>query len=123
MTEADRPRTFKTSWFAKAARKALIPDGDLCDAIEQVRDGQADDLGGSVFKKRLDRNRRRGIVVAKGRRSWVYVYLFAKQDRDNITAAELTGFRDLATLYDRKTDADIDRELAANALTEICHAY
>ena len=90
--------------------------------MEQVRKGQADDLGGGVFKKRLDKNRHRSIIVAKGQRYWVYTYLFAKKDRDNITSAELTGFRDLADLYDRKTDVEIELELKAKELTEICHA-
>jgi len=31
-------RTFKTAWFAKAARKAHITDEELCSAIQQVRD-------------------------------------------------------------------------------------
>jgi hypothetical protein len=50
-------RVFKTAWFAKAAQKALIADDELCLAIRQVMLGQADDLGGGVFKKRLDKNR------------------------------------------------------------------
>ena len=87
-----------------------------------MRKDQADDLGGGVFKKRLDKNRRRSIIVAKGRRYWVYAYLFAKKNRDNISPAELTGFRDLADLYDRKTDAEIEFELVAKELTEIRHA-
>lgn len=122
MTNEGAPRTFKTAWFSKAARKSLISDAELCDAMEQVRKGQADDLGGGVFKKRLDKNRQRSIVVAKGRRFWVYAYLFAKKDRDNITGAELKAFRDLADLYERKTDAEIALELNARELTEICHA-
>ncbi len=122
MSEGGSPRTFKTAWFSKAARKALIAEQDLCDAIEQVRKDQADDLGGGVFKKRLDKNRHRSIIVAKGRRYWVYTYLFAKNDRDNITTAELTGFRALADLYDRKTDTEIDLEVKIKELTEICHA-
>lgn len=122
MTDGGPPRTFRTAWFSKAARKALIADTELCKAMEQVRKGQADDLGGGVFKKRLDKNRHRSIIVAKGQRYWVYTYLFAKKDRDNITSAELIGFRDLADLYDRKTDAEIELELKAKELTEICHA-
>ncbi|MEO8813373.1 MAG: type II toxin-antitoxin system RelE/ParE family toxin, partial [Caulobacteraceae bacterium] len=59
-------RTFKTAWFAKSARKALIDDAALCKAIAEVRKGQADDLGGGVFKKRLDKNRRRSLILAKG---------------------------------------------------------
>jgi hypothetical protein len=122
MSDSGPPRTFRTAWFSKAARKALIGDEELCHAMEQVRKGQADDLGGGVFKKRLDKNRHRSIVVAKGGRYWVYTYLFAKKDRDNITNAELKAFRDLAGLYDRKTDAEIELELKAKELTEICHA-
>jgi len=58
-------RTFKTAWFSKAARKARISDKAVCKAIEQVARGQADDLGGGVFKKRLNDNMHRSIVLAK----------------------------------------------------------
>jgi hypothetical protein len=122
MPIGEKPRTFKTAWFSKAARKALISDEELCAAMEQVRLGQADDLGGGVFKKRLDKNRRRSIIVAKGQRYWVYAYLFAKKDRDNITSADLTGFRQLADLYEQKTDAEIALDLTTKALMEICYA-
>jgi len=77
-------RTFKTAWFAKAARKAHITDAELCKAIRQVALGQVDDLGGGVFKKRLNDNMYRSIVLAKSGEFWVFVYLFAKQDRENI---------------------------------------
>ncbi|MGA2848617.1 MAG: type II toxin-antitoxin system RelE/ParE family toxin [Terracidiphilus sp.] len=76
-----RERVFKTAWFAKAARKALIVDDELCSAIRQVMLGQADDLGGGVFKKRLGKNLYRSIIVAQGGQYWVYAYLFAKQDQ------------------------------------------
>lgn len=113
-------RTFKTAWFAKAARKARITDDELCEAIHAVRKGQADDLGGGVLKKRLDKNTHRSIILAKGRRFWVYAYLFAKKDRANIDDSELRAFRDLADLYARKTDNQIERELEAREIVEIC---
>ena len=51
MADVEEPtRTFKTAWFSKAARKARIKDGELCKAIQEVMDGQADDLGGGVFE-------------------------------------------------------------------------
>ena len=84
--------------------------------------GQADNLGGGVFKKRLGKNLYRSILVAKGGRYWVYTYLFAKKDQANIKENELAGFRALADLYARKTDADIAKELQLNELVEICHA-
>ena len=46
-------------------------------------------------------------------------YLFAKQDRANIEADELDGFRKLAALYRRKADADVTAELTSGALQEI----
>jgi hypothetical protein len=122
MTDAEETaRTFKTAWFAKAARKALIDDAELCEAIAEVRKGQADDLGGGVFKKRLDKNRHRSLILAKGGAHWVYEYLFAKKDRDNIDDKELVGFRKLAKAYEGLDDQQIDRLLKDGDFTEICH--
>jgi hypothetical protein len=115
------PRSFRTAWFAKAAAKANIADSELCKAIRQVRLGQCDDLGGGVSKKRLNKNMHRSIVIAKGGKYWIYAYLFAKKDRENIENKELERFRELADLYSIKTDEAIKKELAINVLVEICH--
>lgn len=112
-------RVFKTAWFSKAARKSRITDAELCSAIRQVVLGQANDLGGGVFKKRLSKNLYRSIILARGGR-WVFVYLYAKKDRANISDDELRAFRDLAHLYARKTDTDIEREMQLKELVEIC---
>lgn len=112
-------RIFKTAWFARAARKARIADAALVKAVRETEQGRADDLGGGVFKKRLADNRYRSILIAKGGAFWVYVYLFAKQDRANIENDELAAFRELAVLYRQKSNADLRSELKAGALTEI----
>ena len=114
-------RVFKSAWFAKASRKARVSDSELCGAVRQAMLGQADDLGGGVFKKRLGKNLYRSLILARGRRCWVYAYLFAKQDRANIEDAELVSFRALAALYARKTDSDFAREVELGELVEICH--
>jgi len=114
-------RVFKTALFARTARKARIEDGDLCKAIQQVRQGQADDLGGGVFKKRLNENRHRSIILAKGGRYWIYEYIFAKKDRDNIDDDELDGFRKLAKFYEKLTEQQVGQLVQNKALTEICH--
>lgn len=115
-----RLRVFKTAWFSKAARKAYIEDDELCVAARQVMLGQADDLGGGVFKKRLGKNLYRSIVVAKGREGWVFEYLFAKQDRANIEDSELAKFRSLAKAY-QALDADqLDQLVENRAWVEIC---
>jgi hypothetical protein len=114
-------RVFKTAWFSKAAKKAHISDEDLCSAIRQAMLGQADDLGGGVFKKRLGKNLYRSIIVAKGGRYWVYAYLFAKKDRANIEDKDLANLRAFAAIFARKTDAEIGMELRLKELLEICH--
>lgn len=115
-------RIFKTAWFAKAAKKALITNEELCLAIQQVMLGQADDLGGGVHKKRLNNNRHRSIVLAKGGRNWIYTYLFAKKDRDNISIDELAEFKKLAALYALQPNAVINAAIKNGDLLEICNA-
>lgn len=114
-------RVFKTAWFTKAARNARISDAALCEAVAQVVLGQADDLGGGVFKKRLNGNRHRSIILAKSGRFWVYEYLFAKQDRANIDDHELAEFRKLAKVYAGLTERQIAALLADGDFLEICH--
>lgn len=118
---ASTMRTFKTSWFAKAARKAHITDEELCAAISQVQMGQADDLGGGVYKKRLRKNQYRSIILARVGTFWVYEYLFAKQDRANIHDDELVEFRKLMKAYGAITPKQINRLLQDQDWVEICN--
>lgn len=114
-------RVFKTAWFSKAAVKARISDAELCAAIRQAELGQADDLGGGVFKKRLGENRYRSIIIAKGGEFWVFTFLFAKKDRANIDDADLRNFRHFASVFRQKTGAEIKLELLDGSLMEICN--
>lgn len=114
-------RVFRTAWFFRAAKKARILDEELCLAIRQVMLGQAVDLGGGVFKKRLGKNLYRSIIVAKGGRYWVYEFLFAKKDRANITNAQLAGFRKLAEGYAGLTEPQVNQLIEDDAWTEICN--
>ena len=52
--QSKQARVFKTTWFSRAAKKVRLSDAVLCAAIKQVMQGQADDLGGGVYKKRLN---------------------------------------------------------------------
>ena len=120
MKEALRSsRVFKTAWFSRAARKALITDAELRRAITQVMIGQADALGGGVFKKRLDKNRYRAVIIAGSGRGWIYEYLFAKKDKANIDGGELAAFRSLVKIYSGLTEAQIARLLADGDILEI----
>jgi len=114
-------RAFKTARFSKDAKKAKITDVELCQAIEQVLLGQVDDLGGGVFKKRLNNNLHRSIILAKGGKYWVFEYLFAKKDRSNIENDELLAFRLLANSYAGLTQLQVNQLLLNGDFVEICH--
>ena len=83
--------------------------------------GQSDDLGGGVFKKRLNKNQHRAIIIAKAGRHWIYEHLFAKKDRANIEDDELAAFRLLAKSYAGLSDKQIEQLLAAGNMMEICN--
>ncbi|MBC3777290.1 type II toxin-antitoxin system RelE/ParE family toxin [Pseudomonas sp. SWRI99] len=114
-------RLFKTKRFALQAGKAWITDEELQGAFLQMLQGQADDLGGGVWKKRLNANRHRSIVLAKGGHYWIYQVLFAKQDQSNITPIELRDLRKLAKAYARLTEEQIGDLLAMKEFVEIFH--
>jgi hypothetical protein len=113
-------RVFKTAWFKKAAAKARVSDKELCDAIAQVAQGQAVDLGGGVFKKRLNRNEHRAIILSKSQDFWVYEYMFAKKDMENISDAELGAFRKLAKAYAATSTEHVQLLLKNKDWIEIC---
>lgn len=112
-------RLFKTKRFATQARKAWISDADLRQAFREILQGRVDNLGGGVWKKRLNSNRHRSIVLARGGRYWVYQCLFAKQDQSNISPDELLAFRELAKAYEGLSEAQVEALLAMNEFMEL----
>jgi hypothetical protein len=114
-----KERIFKTAWFTKAASKAQISDAELFEAILSVLNGQADDLGGGVYKKRLNKNKHRSIIIAKGGKYWVYEYLFAKKDRANISQDELLQFKAISKGYAKLSDQKIAELIQEQHFTEI----
>jgi len=113
------PRLFKTKRFAMQAAKAWIGDDELREAFTEMLNGQADNLGGGVWKKRLNANRHRSIVLAKGGRHWIYQFLYAKKDQANISQAELIGFRKMAKTYERLTAMQVQCLLDTKEFMEI----
>ncbi|RZM20919.1 MAG: addiction module toxin RelE [Pedobacter sp.] len=114
-------RVFKTKTFAASAKKTHIPDSDLCEAMQEVIKGQAVDLGGGVWKKRLNENFHRSIILAKGGDYWVYQFLFAKSDLGNISKKELAGFKKLAKAYEGLSNDQIQLLLKRKDFAEICN--
>ncbi|MET0775822.1 MAG: type II toxin-antitoxin system RelE/ParE family toxin [Pseudomonas mandelii] len=114
-------RLFKTKRFAMLASKAWVGDEELREAFTEMLDGKADNLGGGVWKKRLNANRHRSIVLAKGGRYWVYQFLYAKNDQSNISLRQLADLRELAKSYAGLTEMEIQRLLDMKEFVEIPH--
>jgi hypothetical protein len=116
-----RLRLFKTRYFANSASKAWICDSELKEAFGELLRGQADNLGGGVWKKRLNQNRHRSIVLAKGRHYWVYHSLFDKQKQSNISQKELVNLRLLAKVYEELNEAQVQHLLDVREFVEMHH--
>ena len=94
---------------------------ELRRILAEVAEGKAVDLGGGVFKKRLQRNAYRSIIVAKSADYWVLEFLFAKNDADSITPGALDGFRTLASAYANLKPFQLAQLLANGEREEISH--
>ena len=84
-------------------QNALLEDVMLRKAIEEMERGLVDaDLGGGVFKKRVALPGRgksggaRTLIATNRENRWIFVYGFEKNDRDNITQAELAMLKQIA---------------------------
>ncbi|HDS6595099.1 TPA: type II toxin-antitoxin system RelE/ParE family toxin [Klebsiella aerogenes] len=83
-------RIFKTKWFAREASSHGISDDELYQAIQSALQGKVVDLGGGVYKKRLNKNR------------------------------ELMGFRELAKHYANLSEEKTTALVKSKELVEIC---
>ncbi|MGW8463397.1 type II toxin-antitoxin system RelE/ParE family toxin [Pseudomonas sp. CLCA07] len=115
------PRLFKAKRFAMQAEKAWIGDEELREAFTEMLNGQAENLGGGVWKKRLNANRHRSIVLARGANYCVYQFLYAKKDQSNITPRQLADLRELSKVYAGLTEMELQRLLDMKEFVEIPH--
>jgi hypothetical protein len=119
-------RVFKTRHFQRWMRKTELTDAVLCKAVQEMAAGLIDsDLGGTLVKKRVGlagRGKRGGVrtLVAtnKGNR-WFFVFGFEKNERANISDAELEGLQIIAADLLARTGQQLDEAVADGALKEI----
>ena len=83
-------RIFKTKWMVRFMRRERIADESLKEAIERAGQGLIDaDLGGGLIKQRVARSGQgrsggyRMIVAYREESRAVFLYAFAKNERDN----------------------------------------
>lgn len=107
-------------------RKAHLSDDTLRDAVAEVERGLIDaDLGGRIVKKRIGlpgRGKRGGIrtlIATNYMDRWIFVFGFAKNERDNIDAKELRALQTTAEALLALNDGQIASAIEDGALLEI----
>jgi hypothetical protein len=121
-------RTFKTKWFSRFARREGIADKRLLEAVKRAERGLIDaDLGGGLIKQRVARPGQgrsggyRTIVAYRAKQRAVFLYGFAKNERENIGPGELLTFRGIAADLLAADSAKIAEAIENGVLLEIDH--
>jgi hypothetical protein len=110
-------RILKLKAFARWARKEGLADRSLLVAIREMRGGLIEaDLGGGLFKKR---GAYRTILAADLRGRWVFLYGFAKSERDDLDDAELRDWKRVANSYLALSDDMLKAFIDARRLIEV----
>ncbi len=106
-------RIFKTKLFVRYARRLRIKDSSLREAIARAERGLVDaDLGGGIIKQRVARTGQgrsggyRMLIAYRSGDRAVFLYGFAKNERDNITNDELETLIEIGAAW---LNAKIDR--------------
>lgn len=97
-------QAFKTKWLARFARREKIADKSLREAVPRAERGMIDvDLGGGLIKQRVARPGRgrsggyRTIIAYRAQDRAVFLFGFAKSERENIGPDDLMELRKLGS--------------------------
>jgi hypothetical protein len=121
-------RLFKTKWFMRYARQEKLEDHSLCDAIERAERGVVDaDLGGGIIKQRVARKGQgrsggyRLLIAYRSGKRAVFLYGFAKSERDNIDADELEILKDIGAAWLEAKKERLEYAIKEGILKEVSY--
>jgi hypothetical protein len=119
-------RVFQTKVFRKWASKEKLDEEELLDAVEEIERGLVDaSLGGSLFKKRVARTGEgksggfRTILAYREEERTVFLYGFAKNERENIDKKDLKFLKAIGSELLGYSDDELDDAVEAGALVEL----
>jgi hypothetical protein len=105
-----------------------LSDSDLRDALAEMQKGLIDArLGGGLVKKRVARTGQgksggyRVLVASNFGERWVFMFGFAKNERDNIDDDELKLIKRLAATLLSLSEGDVLNALVNGELLEVKH--
>ena len=121
-------RLFKLKAFARFQRREGIADKVLSNAIGGLEKGIIDaDLGGGLIKQRVARpgqGKRGGfrtiIAYRRGNRA-IFLFGFAKSERENLNQDELAQWQRIGRAYLGLDDEGLEAAISADELMEVSY--
>lgn len=111
---------YLTKEFARLARRSHLPDKSLIEAIDRAEEGMVDaELGGGLIKQRVARPGKgrsggfRTIIVYRRATRAIFLHMFAKNEKANLSEVELAELKEIAKPLMRLGDEQL-RKLAAS---------
>ena len=111
--------------MARYARRERITDRSLREAIERAGRGTIDaDLGGGIIKQRVARSGQgrsggyRTLIAYRSGTRAVFLYAFAKNERENIDPDELLTLREIGATWLAADEKRIAQALEAGISEE-----
>lgn len=100
--------------FQRDASKQGVDDKDCIAAIERAERGLIDaDIGAGLIKQRIPRQNMgaargaRSIIFYRRGKVAIFLHLFPKSAKANLTPSELNEYRKLAAALEKLTDAQL----------------
>ena len=119
-------RILKTRTFNRWLRKTLLTDAALLKAIDEMEQGLVDaDLGGNIYKKRVALPGRgksgstRTLIATNRQDRWFFMFGFEKNDKENITQAELAYLQEVAQIFLGYSSDELQLAIAKGEFLEV----
>lgn len=119
---------YKYRAFSLWAKIEKVSDSVLSGVINEMQNGLFDaNLGGGLYKKRIAKGGRgkrggyRTILAFKREGRAVFMYGFAKNERDNLTSKEESVYKQLAKQFLLMTNQQIEMLIKNGELFEVQH--
>jgi hypothetical protein len=119
-------RVYRMKTFRRFQRKEGIGDDELREEIRRAERGLVDaELGGGIIKLRIARRGQgrsagyRVLIAYRASARAVFLYGFAKNEKDNIADDELNALRQIAADLLRASHDDLERMIRDDRLTEL----
>jgi len=119
-------RVYKTKWVGRFTRREGVRDRDRAEAVRRAGLALIDaDLGGGIIKQRVARAGQgrsggyRMLLAYRKRHRAVFLYGFAKSERENIGDDELQTLREIGAVWLAADARRIAEAIEENALQEV----